>query len=177
VNIQFALFQVAMMVLPVLVGGVMVLRGRGAHDRRWSVERFLLAFLVIGVGVQGAWIGLQQMLTAEQVAEYVGWPYSPFINELGYMNFMFGLLGILCIWVRGTWWNAAGIGYAGFLLLAAANHIYDAVAHDNLSIGNVGPTLWSDIVIGGALLLLLYLRHRLDRQEAGSMVLAQPRTA
>ena len=30
----------------------------------------------------------------EEVAEYVGWAYSPFVGELGTMNLAFGILGL-----------------------------------------------------------------------------------
>ena len=169
---MFAVGHVLFMVLPPLLAfGHWRWRGQG-RDRAGVVELFLLSFIVIGVGCQGILVGLNQIFNPAEVADYVGWPESPFISELGYMNLIFGLLAVGCIWVRGSWWLATGLGYSAFLLLAAFGHIRDVIEEGNFSIGNVGPTLWADIVIPVAILALFYYQHHLSR--AGALHAEQP---
>jgi hypothetical protein len=177
VRVMFEAFHLLLILLPLALGAVHVLRRRSPHPVRWVAETFLLYYLVIGVGVQGLLAGMQQLFASERVAEYVGWPDSPFVHELGSMNLAFGLLGVLCIWVRGTWWHATAIGYSLFLAMAAGGHIADLVVNDNTSAGNVGPTLWADIYLPVAILGLLAVRHWLDRARPQAMVAGEARAA
>jgi hypothetical protein len=174
---MFEAFHLLLILLPFVLGAVHVLRRRPPRPTRWVVETFLLYYLVIGVGAQGLLAGMQQIFASERVAAYVGWPDSPFVHELGSMNLAFGVLGVLCIWVRGGWWNAAAIGYSLFLLMAAAGHIRDAALNDNTSAGNVGPTLWADIYLPAVILGLLAARDRLGRARPRAMATSGARAA
>lgn len=151
--------HVAFIVLPFLMA--LVFR---RHSEPFAA-RLLDSFLFIGVGVQGVLDGLQQMTGGEEVAEYVGWAYSPFVGELGTMNLAFGILGLLAPWASRGWKLATALGYGLFLAWAAVGHVVDAFG-GNTAIGNVGPTLWSDIVIPVALLVLVIATRGHDRRGA-----------
>ncbi|MDP2013850.1 MAG: hypothetical protein Q8L05_06450 [Actinomycetota bacterium] len=151
-----AAFHIAFIVLPFLMA--LLLR---RHTQPY-VTRLFDSFLFIGVGVQGILDGLQQMTGGEEVAQYVGWAYSPFVGELGTMNFAFGVLGLIAPWASRGWKIATALGYGMFLAWAAVGHISDAISGDD-SIGNIGPTLWSDVVIAAALLVLGLLTRDRER--------------
>ncbi|AHE98299.1 DUF6790 family protein [Thioalkalivibrio paradoxus] len=129
------------------------------HHRRNIGARYrpiLLKHLVfVGVGVQGFMAGLKQIFTGESIAAYLDWAYSPFVAELGLMNLSFGILGLIAPFASRGFLIATSLGYGIFLIGAATGHLYDVINTGNLALGNIGPTLWSDILIPLVLLWLI----------------------
>ncbi len=115
----------------------------------------LLFFLLICVGVQGVVTGTVQIFGAEGHCTYSGRPWSPFVWELGMMNISYGVLGLLCYWLRGSFWAATGIGYSVFLILAFFGHIYEVIIEQNYHLGSVGPQVWIDLFIAIVLMVLI----------------------
>lgn len=136
------------------------------------VELFLVYQLVFSVGLTSllAFYGLTFM--TDFVAAFSGWPTCPFAKLLGNVNLAFATLGILCIWIRGNFWLATILGVSIWLLGDAVTHILDMVYHHNYAAGNIGATLWTDILIPVVLLitygLYLYLKrgHGADANTA-----------
>lgn len=128
------------------------------------VEIVLLYLLVIFVGVGGILGAFAHIFMADQTALSIGWqPGSPFQFEVAMANLAFGVLGILCIWKRGGFWTATGIGIAVFYLGAAYGHIRDMIVNGNYAPDNAGPVLWlNDIAVPIVILALLYVRSRLS---------------
>lgn len=160
-----AIGHIIIIILPIVLSLYQIYSGN-ITDTLHQVDTFLLNFLWIGVGMQAFIAGLTQIFKGEKSAAYLNWPYSPFVLEVGYANLAFGVLGLLCLIVTGTWWAATGIGYSIFLLCAAWGHLYDLVVNKNYSLGNIGPTLWSDIFIPFALLFLISWHHGILWQHA-----------
>jgi hypothetical protein len=151
------------LVVPALVALASMRRRRHRGEevtREIAVERFFFWYLIIAVGIAGLIAGLTQMFNGDETAELNDWVESPFVVELGMMNFTFGVLGLLCAKVKGTWWYAAGVGYALFLLLAAYYHLYDWLGNGNDSSGNTGLTVYADIGVAVVLLTLSALHAR-----------------
>ena len=163
---MFVLFKLLVyVVLPFALALMSVRRGRArgdSADGHYLLDRLLFWYLVIAVGVAGTLSGLSQMFNGEMTARLNDWPYSPFVVELGCMNLAFGLLGLLCIRIKGTWWYAVGVGYGIFMALAAYYHIYDYFAHSNTAAGNspLGIVFWTDLILAIALLVLSALHAR-----------------
>ncbi len=132
------------------------------RTRKRVVEIFLLYFLCVQWGF-GAILGaLPHIITPDYVAEYIGWaPGSPFQVEMGFASLGLGVLGVLCIWLRGTFWLAPAIGRSIFLYGAAYVHLRDIVTHGNLSPGNAGIPLVFDLLIPTIVLGLLVAHARL----------------
>jgi len=126
------------------------------------VEVVLLYLLVILVGVGGLTGALGHIFFAQDIALKIGWPAgSPFQFEVAMANLAFGVLGVLCVWQRGNFWTATGIGQAVFLLGCAYGHWQDMLA-GNVAPYNAGPGIWLyDVVIPLAILGLLAARRRL----------------
>ncbi len=145
-------FHVLLILVPPLSAYVHQLIGHAGL----AYPHLLLRHLVfIGVGVQGAAAGLKQIFAGQSVAAYTGWTFSPFVAELGLMNLSYGVLGLIAPFASRGWMVAAALGYGIFLLGAAIGHVHDMATTGNLSLGNAGPTLWSDILIPLVLLILL----------------------
>jgi hypothetical protein len=127
------------------------------------VEVALLYLLVFFAGVSGLVSALAHTFWAAQIARQIGWaPGSPFQFEVAMANLAFGVLGIMCIWQRGNFWAATGIGLSVFLLGCAYGHLKEVVVAGNYAPDNVGPVLWfNDLAIPILILGLLLARHRL----------------
>ncbi len=160
---MLGLFDLLYIIVPTVVALAIIRhrRRRGEEvSREVAIGIYLFWFLIFAVGVAGIFDGLSQMFNGDETAELNEWPESPFVIELGMMNFTFGVLGLLCIKIKGTWWYAAGVGYALFLLMAAYYHVFDWVANGNNSDGNTGLALYSDILAAVLLIALCVLHAR-----------------
>lgn len=129
------------------------------------VELFLVYQLVFSVGLSSflAFFGLTFM--TDFVAEYSGWPSCPFEKQLGNVNLAFGVLGILCIWIRDNFWFATILGISIWLLGDAIGHIADMIYNHNYTPGNIGVPLYTDIIVPVILLILYGVYRSLKRQE------------
>ena len=142
--------HIVTIVLPFILAAFI---GRSTHT---YAQRLFVAVIFIGVGFQGFSAGLQQIFQGETIAEYLNWAYSPFVHELGAMNLAFGILGLLAPWRSRGWQVATALGYGFFLFYAAIGHVID-LFDGNVSLGNFGPTLWSDFLIPILLAVTAYL--------------------
>lgn len=129
------------------------------------VELFLLYQLVFSVGLTSflAFFGLTFM--TDYVALFSGWPPCPFEKLLGNVNLAFGVLGILCIWIRGNFWLATILGLSIWLLGDGVIHIIDMVNNHNYAPGNIGVTLYTDIIVPIILLITYAIYAHLKNKE------------
>ena len=130
-----------------------------------KAELFLLYQLVFTVSLTSflAFYGLNFM--GQYVADITNWPACPFEELLGNVNFSYGVLGFLCIWIRGNFWVAVVLGQSIWLLADAVTHIKDMVKNNNYSSGNVGIPLIMAIAIPIYLLAALGVYEYLKRKE------------
>jgi hypothetical protein len=84
-----------------------------------------------------------------------------------------GLVGQLCIWLRGLWWWITATVSAVFLWVAAVGHVQQIVVAQNNAPGNAGIVLYWDILMPLAHLLLA-VDQRTARQPGATH--ASPRT-
>lgn len=130
------------------------------------IDILLVYALVFQVGVLGFLLGfIPHVFFAEQAAKSIGWPPgSPFQFEVGIHDGAWGILGFLCIWYRGGFRVATGLGWALFMLGAAIGHVYQAATHGDWAEYNAF-TIFTDGFVAVDLPILLYLYHRWNRQE------------
>lgn len=130
------------------------------------LEIFLLSLLVVTVGFGSLWAFAGHAFFANQTASYIGWSVgSPFQLEVAFTNLAFGLLGILCFWIRGNFWTATVIGVSVFHLGAAIGHISSMFSAANYAPGNTGATLILDIIVP-LLLIGLLLAYKIIEERA-----------
>ena len=148
--------------LVVLVGAaVQLLRRRQPLTAHRVAEVVLHWSLAVNVGVAGLLGAYAHTARAAETAALIGWaPGSPFQFEVAMANLAFGVLGVLCIRLRGLFWWATAIGYGVFLLGAAYGHIVEIVTVQNYAPGNAGIVLWWDILTPIAHLILLAIWQR-----------------
>jgi len=134
-----------------------------------AVELLLLYILVICVGVGSLFSFAGHLFSADYVAKSIGWPTgSPFQYEVGIANLAFGVLGILCIWLRGNFWIATVTGTTIFLWGAAVGHFKEAFLNGNFNPGNFGMVLWiNDIAIPLIIIVLLISLQIMNKKKTG----------
>jgi hypothetical protein len=133
--------------LGLLAAGLHIFFKRQARDPKIILEMVLAYGLAFNFGISGIYAFMGHAFVPDRVAEYIGWPPgSPFQFEVAIANLAFGILGILCLWVRGTFWLASIIAFSVFGFGAAYGHIRDVVMHQNIAPGNAGAPLYSDII-------------------------------
>ncbi|AXV40069.1 DUF6790 family protein [Methanobacterium sp. BAmetb5] len=131
----------------------------------------LLSLLVVTVGIGSIWASIGHSFFANQVASTIGWaPGSPFQQEVAFANLAFGVLGILCIWIRGNFWTATVIGVSIFLLGDAIGHISNIMVTGNYAAGNAGAVLVLDILIPLLLIGLLVAYKILEERAVRSAI-------
>jgi len=132
------------------------------RTRQRVIEVLLLYFLCIQWGFGAVLTSVPHIVVPDTIAGYIGWEAgSPFQVELGFASLGLAVLGILSIWLRGSFWVAPAVGRSIFLLGAAYVHVSDIVAQGNLAPGNAGPVLFFDIVVPVIVLSLLFAHARM----------------
>ena len=152
-------------VLGLVVGAVHAYLDKQPRTKGQLAEIFLLWLLVIGVGIGGIFAFIGHTVFADTTAASIGWPAgNPFQSEVAVANLTVGVLGILCYWMRGNFWNATVIGFAVWWLGDAVVHIRSIVVSANYAPNNAGVTFYLALVFPVILIgLLVYYLH-LNRQ-------------
>ncbi len=157
---SYSLSSYIWLVLAIIGACLNILFKKKTRSKKGRIGVFLLYLLAIAVGAGGFWAFIGHVFFANRVAAYIGWPQgSPFQFEVGLANLAFGILGLLCIWIRGNFWTATIIGTSTFLLGDAYGHIRDMVVNGNYAPGNAGAPLYLDIIIP-ILLISLWIALR-----------------
>ena len=128
------------------------------------LESLLLYMFIINVALVGLWSFFGHVFFPDDIAKYMGFgPGSPFKYEVGMANLAFSVLGFLCIWERGDFWLATGLGYSIFLFGTGLGHIHDLVINKNDAPGNTGMILWFNmafpLILMSVLMIYRYVCH------------------
>ncbi len=119
-------------------------------------ETLLLYYIFIGVGLQALASGIAQTFFSNSVFQYVRWPFSPFMLELGLANISYGILGFLSPWMEKGWKKATAFGYALFLLFTGTRHALE-IFNSGVNSGNSGAFAYVDYIMSAILFFLLTL--------------------
>ena len=134
------------------------------RSKKKIVEVTLLYLLVIAVGAGALIAGFMHVFNGPATAKMIGWaPGSPFQYEVGVADMAFGLVAVLCIFFRGSFWLAAILANSFFLLGAMAGHIRSMAESGNLAAYNIGPNIIiMDLIIPLVLigLYVVYVRMK-----------------
>jgi len=121
-----------------------------------EVVLLYLLFILFGLGTFLA--GLMHIFNGPATAAMIGWaPGSPFQFEVGAADVAFGLLGILCLFVRGNFWPATIVANSLFLLIAFAGHVHDYLSAGNAAAYNIGPMIIFNDLLLPLVLIGLYV--------------------
>jgi hypothetical protein len=113
-----AIVSLTFIFLPLVLGVL-----HASYTDQSFVKLALRYYLIIVVGIQGCLTGIIQIFSPEWVVDYVKWPDSPFLKELGMANLAFGIVGFMGLWLSEGWKNAALAGYLLFLFFTGVGHL------------------------------------------------------
>jgi hypothetical protein len=142
---------------------VLLMKNRSAKK---IVKVILLYLLVIAVGLGALIAGAFHVFNGPATARMIGWePGSPFQYEVGVADMALGLIAVLCVFFRGSFWLAAIIANSFFLLGCMAGHIRSMAESGNLAAYNIGPNIIISDLIMPLLLIGLYVAYRRLNRE------------
>ncbi len=154
------MFQIFFIVLALV--GASIHLAVSSHARRSGpaiAGVFLLYLLVIYVGAMGIFTAVFHLAFPARASASIGWAPSPFEWEVGIADLSVGVLGVLCIWLRGNFWLATVIVNAVWFLGDAVGHIRQMVEHHDFAPNNAGIFLLAEIATPLAMLALTFY-HR-----------------
>jgi uncharacterized membrane protein len=124
------------------------------------LEVVLLYLLVITFGLGSLIAGAFHVFNGPATAKMIGWaPGSPFQYEVGIADMAFGLVCVLCLFVRGTFWLAAILANSFFLFGCMIGHVRSLAESGNLAAYNIGPNIiFSDFILP-LVVILLYIAY------------------
>lgn len=157
------LLSVICLGLGLVFATVNIIFSKKPRNARNVIEIFLLYVLVFSIGIECLFGFYGHVFMGAAIAAQLGWPAgSGFQYEVGMMNLMFAVLGIMAIWFRGDFWLAVVVASAVAFFGCGVGHIRDLVLHGNLNPYNAGIGIWNQtIVVPLMLLVLLYFYRKL----------------
>ena len=160
------MFIIVFVSLAVVGATVHLLASSESRSQQRMADIFLLYWFVFAVGLTGIFGFVGHTFLADRVAASIGWaPGSPFQQEVAFADLAFGILGILCVFIRGNFWLATTVAVTIMLFGDAAGHVMQMVRHGNHHAGNSGAILWGNILIPLVAIGLLIYRSRAGSPE------------
>ena len=152
------MFQLIFIILALAAASLHLALSRESRSSK-TARTYLLYLLFIYVGLMGILTAYAHVFRPEQTSASIGWSTSPYEYEVGMADLTVGVLGVLCLWIRGNFWLATAIANAVWLLGDAVGHIRQITIHNNHAENNSGIFLIVEI-IAPLVILALALYHR-----------------
>lgn len=155
------MFQLVFIVLSVLAASMHLLVSPASRSSKSAIARtYLLYFLFIYVGLMGLLTAYAHVFQPIKTSASIGWSTSPYEYEVGMADLTVGVLGVLCLWIRGNFWLATAIANAVWLLGDAIGHIRQITLNNNHAANNSGIFLIAEIITPIVIMILaLYTRN------------------
>ncbi|MEI8400388.1 MAG: DUF6790 family protein [Alcaligenaceae bacterium] len=153
-------FGLTFFVIGLIFSVYSILMARKKLNKPSAAENLIKWFVFFSIGVSCLYNGIMHTVFSEAIAKFIGWPDSPFQQEVGFASFGFSLIGFIAF--KGSWQTklCAIAGPSCFLLGAAGGHIYQMITAGNFAPGNAGVVFYMDILLPIVGWVLLYLsRH------------------
>ena len=141
------MFQIFFAILALIAASIHLAVSRPARATRASIATtYLLYLLVIYVGLMGILTAYAHVFRPIETSASIGWSTSPYEYEVGMADLTLGVLGILCVWIRGNFWLATAIANAVWLLGDAIGHTRQILLANNHAANNSGLFLLAEFV-------------------------------
>lgn len=151
------IFMLTLSMIAVVIH-ILLMKQRSAKK---IIEIIILYLMVIAVGVGALVAGFMHVFNGPATAKMIGWAAgSPFQYEVGIADMAFGIIAVLCLFFRGSFWLAAIIANSFFLLGCMVGHIRSLSESGNLAAYNIGPNIIIMDLIVPLLLIILYIIYK-----------------
>src|ERR1700678_1059943 len=156
------MFQVVCALVAVVVASVLLAFSPRRRSSGVAVAgTYLLYLLFFYVGLMGLLTAFAHVFRPVETSASIGWSTSPYEYEVGMADLTVGVLGILCLWLRGNFWLATALANSVWLLGDAVGHIRQMMLNNNHASNNSGIFLVTEIIMPLVILsLALYHRRR-----------------
>jgi hypothetical protein len=149
------MFQVIFVVLAVIAASIHLAFSPGRRKSAAAIRgTYLLYLLFFYVGLMGILTAYAHVFRPVQTSASIGWSTSPYEYEVGMADLTVGVLGILCLWLRGNFWLATAIANAVWLLGDAVGHLRQIVLSNNHAANNSGVFLIVEFTMPVVILIL-----------------------
>ena len=109
------------------------------------------------MGLGGLYGFTMHIVFGQFIAEQIGWPNSPFQNEVAFANRTIGLFGLSSFWRRRRdYLGASIVVYARWCFADGLGHVYWLVVQSNDAPFNVGTILFTDLLMPILVVILLW---------------------
>jgi hypothetical protein len=152
-------FSLTFLCLGLLVSSVSLLRRPRPVSQAAVADKLLSDYVLYALGFMSLFNCVVHTVFAQTSAAFIGWANSPFQYEVGYASLGFGVAAIVAHRSNLTARFIAVLGPSLFLWGAAAGHVRNLLATHNLSPGNAGVVLWTDILLPVIGFGLVYFCH------------------
>jgi hypothetical protein len=160
------MFQVFFILLAMVAATIHLALSPASRSSGSAIARtFLLYLLFIYVGLMGLLTAYAHVFRPLQTSASIGWSPSPFEYEVGMADLTVGVLGVLCVWIRGNFWLATAIANAVWLLGDAVGHVREMVVNNNHAPNNAGIFLAAEIIAPLVILILAFCYADRARQD------------
>jgi hypothetical protein len=155
------MFQVVFVVLALIAASIHLALSPHCRSSKPAIAHtYLLYLLLLYVGLMGLLTAYAHVFRPIETSASIGWSTSPYEYEVGMADLTVGVLGVLCIWLRGNFWLATAIANAVWLLGDAIGHIRQIALANNHARNNSGIFLIAEILTPLVILFLaLYDRN------------------
>jgi hypothetical protein len=141
------MFQVIFAVLAIVAASIHLAFSAQRRSSRVAIARtYLLYLLFIYVGLMGLLTAYAHVFRPIETSASIGWMTSPYEYEVGMADLTVGVLGVLCLWFRGSFWLATAIANAVWLLGDAVGHARQMTLNNNHAANNSGIFLVIEII-------------------------------
>ena len=155
------MLQLFFIILALIAASVHLAASPSVRSARRSIAAtYLLYLLVFYVGVMGILTAYAHVFRPIQTSASIGWSTSPYEYEVGMADLTTGVLGILCLWLRGNFWLATAIANAVWLLGDAIGHIRQITLNNNHAANNSGIFLAAEIITPIVVLILAFYTRK-----------------
>jgi hypothetical protein len=155
------MFNLFFALLAVLAASLhLMLSSQRRSSARAIAATYLIYFLFFYVGIMGVFTAYAHVFRPLQTSASIGWATSPYEYEVGMADLTVGVLGILCLWIRGNFWLATAIANAVWLLGDAIGHLREVLLHNNHAANNSGIFIYAEIITPLLILFLALYHHR-----------------
>jgi hypothetical protein len=160
------MFQVIFAILALVAASIHLAFSPASRTTKTAVAKtYLLYLLFIYVGLMGLLTAYAHVFRPVETSASIGWATSPYEYEVGMADLTVGVLGILCLWLRGNFWLATATANAVWLLGDAIGHIRQITLNNNHAANNSGIFLVTEIITPLVILFLALYVHVTSEKE------------
>lgn len=146
------MLNAAILLVGLAAGLIHLIVKRKGLNKTKGMELLLLYCIFFGIGLVSMAAFIGQVFFPERVAAMLGWALSPLQKDIGLYAGAWGLLGLLAIWIRGSFVHAVVIGWSVFMIGAGIGHMKAAIVPASNSTYNFGSIFFD---MGATVFILL----------------------